>query len=114
MASVPSVRLLLTSRVPLRVEGEHVHHLLPLREDDAPLTQPASAGLGVEAAERRGVGHPGDGVGVEEFVGAGGFEIAAQSQPSMRRGDGMHPRPRRFQRRTHFVRSAAQQLQSEQ
>ena len=34
-AAVPSVRLLLTSQVPLRVDGESVHHLSPLDQADA-------------------------------------------------------------------------------
>lgn len=35
MDTVPSVRLLLTSQAPLRVEGECVHHLSPLDQADA-------------------------------------------------------------------------------
>jgi predicted ATPase/DNA-binding SARP family transcriptional activator len=34
-ATVPSVRFLLTSQVPLRVDGESVHHLAPLEQADA-------------------------------------------------------------------------------
>ncbi|MDN5795351.1 MAG: AAA family ATPase [Intrasporangium sp.] len=35
MDAVPTLRLLATSQVPLGVEGEHVHHLAPLTQEDS-------------------------------------------------------------------------------